>query len=927
LKHASLSLALVLAACGAPPATVKPPPPAPEAKLETPPATASVERVEGAVIARDAAGRERYRVALADVTAAVPAPDGGAVVLAGHRVVCLGDRGHERWRVVTKHHGGRLLVTPEAVLVSSSSRVDMLDLVDGADRGAVRADQGGVARDGRAPTPDWNVRLRLFPGAPDAKTERVLAVGADGFVLAGASDGSLVGIDPGGIPRFQLGVRGAVKDIEARPDGDFAVTTRAGVVVVGAGGVVRSEPAPGVRPTLAYRARPTAGPPLAEVRSVVALAPDDVWAVGSPVPYSVEVRQQELYHSDGKTWRRVDAPELRLLPHPILSGREDFWVDSLSRGPDGRLLVIGTQLSWSNVYPALAGVSLRVLERAGSRFRERPDLAPALAKTAQHIESNPGAPTYARGPGGREVLCLVDLCLARGLPPSFRPGKDAAAPVSAGAPPWTFFEWSSNGMWWKSRPIAFAGEKLWRLDASGISRDGEVLRALPEPTSQEWLMYDLWARDEDDVWALVANAQDPAFLTHWDGRAFHDVASPLPDPRTVWSSGRHDVWIWGDGLAHFDGKAWQRIAGAPAGRFVPGLAPGEVWIVRTGSLFRVALDPNAQPDVEGATALAPPAVAPSRPLAVGPVDPSVRLERVSIDVDGGPPLTTALGVVEGPGGVVWLHDGHRLVEVDGARARLLYQAPPLAPLACQRCAAPSGPGRGLFVARSLRAVAAGRAADEILWLPAVLSLARAPSGATWAVSASDDDGSPRAVVHGASGLRLVAGLPAAAYADVAPRADDDVWFAGGLGASSDDARAWPEGEGTLVRFDGRAFTRHRAPDGALHAVAATGPAEAWAVGAAGGVLHARSGAVEAFHLVAEDGARLPVMLRAAAAGPEEVWIAGDRSTLLRWDGTSLRRIDAKVAGRDAALTAVIAPGAKPGWVVGPGGIWRVVRAR
>jgi hypothetical protein len=174
----------------------------------------------------------------------------------------------------------------------------------------------------------------------------------------------------------------------------------------------------------------------------------------------------------------------------------------------------------------------------------------------------------------------------------------------------------------------------------------------------------------------------------------------------------------------------------------------------------------------------------------------------------------------------------------------------------------------------------------------------------------------------------VAGLPAAAYADVAPRADDDVWFAAGLSSSIDDARAWPGGEGMLVWFDGRTFIRHRAPDGALLAVAAPAPAEAWAVGLAGGVVHARGGTMDAFHLVAEDGTRLQVTLRAAAAaGVEDVWIAGDLSTLLHWDGKSLLRIDASGAGRDATFTAVIAPSAAPGWVVGSSGIWRLARAR
>jgi hypothetical protein len=130
-----------------------------------------------------------------------------------------------------------------------------------------------------------------------------------------------------------------------------------------------------------------------------------------------------------------------------------------------------------------------------------------------------------------------------------------------------------------------------------------------------------------------------------------------------------------------------------------------------------------------------------------------------------------------------------------------------------------------------------------------------------------------------------------------------------------------------VRFDGRTFTRHRAPDGALLSVAAAGPGEAWAVGLGGGVLHAKAGVVEAFHLEREGGGRLPVVLRSvAAAGPDDVWIAGDGPTLLHWDGKALRRVDTGTVGQSAALSAILAPGAKPGWVAGPGGLWRLVRA-
>jgi hypothetical protein len=938
MKRALIGIALASAACGAPstPASPSAPnapasPPALKASATTAETAtaASIEIGADTVIGRDASGRELFRAKLKGARVAAPRPGGGAYVLTDDHVVRIDESGATRWESKVKR-GGRLIATPTLVLLEASAHIDMLDANDGTYRGAIIADESGVSREGPAPEPSWRVPLRLFPGAP-RRAERVLAVSADGLVLAGAADGSLVAIDLDGKPRFQLGVRGAVTDIDARPDGSFNVMTSAGAILFDPASAALKEPAPRSRPSLAYRARPSAP----ERAPELVLAPDDAWALESR--YEGGARAQELHRFDGKTWRRIAMPQLDLMREPLFSGRREFHAHKLARGPDGQLLVIGISQLWSKVAPAMESVELRVFERAGATFRERPDLARAFAKTRQEIQSSARSPSYALGPGGREVICVVDACLARGLPPSFRPDKDNT-PVPAGAPPWVYFEWPSGAPWYEARPMIFAGETLWRLDGSGLRRGGDLVHeGMPiDQIEQEFgplggsaePLRALWASGEDDVWALMGISGHGTILMRWDGKELRPVKSPLRWAGDVWGSRKDDVWIAGDGAAHFDGKDWRRIAGVPGGAITGG-SKGEVWI----GGWRVTPNPDARPDLEGEPAPAPPIAAPSRALSIGPIDRSIRLERVTLDVAGDAPLTSALGIAEGTGNVVWLHDSHRIVEHDGAGARVLHRAPPLKPLSCQRCMAPRGLGEGMFLAPgsegdmiALRSIAGGRAADA-LWLPALLSIARSPEGAVWAVSAADNDGSPRAVVQDATGLRLVAGLPPGAYADVAARAAADVWLAGGLAESHDGTRVWPEGEGTLVHFDGRRFTRHRAPDGALLSVAAVGPAEAWAVGMDGGVLHAKGDTVRAFHLEREGGAALRVVLRAvAAAGPDDVWIAGDRSTLLHWDGKALARVDTSAAGHDAALTAIIAPSARPGWVVGPSGMWRIARA-
>lgn len=666
-----------------------------------------------------------------------------------------------------------------------------------------------------------------------------------------------------------------------------------------------SAPAPPWSPTTAYQARRE---PLPGSRSVLAIAPDDVWVLGNPEPY---LNWHYLYHYDGHAWSD------RMMP----STREEsvsFYAQSLAQGPAGILLVIGVREDGRTRRPC-------VLERVDGRFRERRTLSAALSAIP-----DPGSLTYAVSRRGREVLCNSEppLCIEAGEGVGPRRLPDDQGRRMPGIP--DLFRRKRGEASMVTLPVLFAGETLWRVSG--------------------------WAR-EDDVWGL-----DSASVVRSHGSDLERIEAPLQQLQSVWASGRDDLWLTGqlgdrEAVARFDGARWWRIAGidldpdAGMRLAVTGSSREDVWVYGSSGVWHVTPHPRAQPNVEGTPAPPPPAAVPSRALAISGVDGSYRLERVVLEVEGDRPLRTALSVAEGPGGVVWLHEGARVVEHDGARSRVVYAAPrpkPFAcwptsppasaedptctrrhppPLTCQRCVAPLAVGEGAALTeQGWQRIHGGHAMpDERVPLLAPLAVAALPSGAIWGVSASPND-----IAHAAldtpAGWRLVAGAPAGAYADVAARADDDVWMAGGLSTITVGGSLQPAGEGTLVRFDGHAFTRHRAPDGVLLSVAAPAPGEAWAVGLAGTALHVKAGAVEAFHLTGEDGGRLPVALRGvAAAGPNEVWIVGDGSTLLRWDGTSLRRVDASAAGRDAALSGVIAPGVRAGWVVGPGGIWRVVR--
>jgi len=95
-------------------------------------------------------------------------------------------------------------------------------------------------------------------------------------------------------------------------------------------------------------------------------------------------------------------------------------------------------------------------------------------------------------------------------------------------------------------------------------------------------------------------------------------------------------------------------------------------------------------------------------------------------------------------------------------------------------------------------------------------------------------------------------------------------------------------------------------------VTAFGPDEAWAVGAAGTVIHLARGAVTRYTLASR------AWLRAVAgSGPDDVWIGGDGGTLLHYDGRDFHAVSHPLGARAALTGIAVSRGAL--WAVGPSG--------
>jgi hypothetical protein len=812
--------------------------------------------LDGSLLALDHEGRPRFQLGLrGDVTSIVPAAGGDLVVTAGGTLARVSAGGRVRWETrVSPRNLGPPAALPDGTMVMT------------ADDGALHAVGEGGARLWHEP---------LGQGSGPAPMVR------DGM------------IHPYGWSRH--------------PPTPIAAA---------------HPPEPVVHPTASLRAEPITldGKAVRDVQAIVALAPDDVWILAGRLRLDRATRNPRLLHWDGRALAAVAPPKVAFRRERYLEGAVpaagELDLRSLLRGPKGELLVIAARDDWSTTDESLTDAPhLRapvVLERAGDGFRERRDLFATLAKLPSTWGYMHGDLHVAAGPRGL-LLCARSTCARAGDgPPHIEevPADGIVAPAFLG-----------------DTLLFGAREREPDTSTGSILGGGDTIHARM-PGGPLPPVVALAGSGPDDLWALAHDVYGaPTVLVRFDGHTWTDSRAPLPDLDTLVSTGPADVWAHGrGGVLRFSGGRWLRPAGvAPLGGVLSGdtfpiaiAGRDDVWLGRREGLFHLTADPGAGPDL--ATEPAPiPEASPGRSprVPVEPPDGAYRLERVTLPVTGEEPMRWAFGAAVAPDGTVWLWDDHRIVEHDGTTGHRLFRTPDDAPLAAHRAVAPAGRGEGFFLAGSLHRVNAGRVADEGDALPDMTAIARGPSGQVWIASASDDDDLPHALVRAGTGTQLVSALPPAAYSDVAVGLGD-AWLAGGLTSTTTVARRWPAGEGLLVHFDGHALLRHRAPDGALLAVAAAGPGEAWAAGVGGSMLHAHGAAVEAFHVEPE------VILRAVAVSTaHEAFFVGDAATVLHHDGHTLRRIDAAEAGRDGALTGVVAPGAQPGWVVGPAGIFRL----
>ena len=120
----------------------------------------------------------------------------------------------------------------------------------------------------------------------------------------------------------------------------------------------------------------------------------------------------------------------------------------------------------------------------------------------------------------------------------------------------------SSDAWAVGQGIVHWNGSAWSVSVSGGS----------------WLS-GIWSSALNDAWAI--GAED---VLHWDGISWSPMATqdggpPMSGGSAVWGSGPSDVWLFGNGAAHWNGAAWSESLPATTIQFFGGWGSGasDVW--------------------------------------------------------------------------------------------------------------------------------------------------------------------------------------------------------------------------------------------------------------------------------------------------------------------------------------------------------------
>ena len=597
-------------------------------------------------------------------------------------------------------------------------------------------------------------------------------------------------------------------------------------------------------------------------------AADDAWAVGG---------SGTMLHYDGQSWSAVSSGATADLRGIWGSSSKDVWVVGKN----------GTILHWDGSGFALPGPHVKLTSpTAGSTvYGQKIQLsADTSADTADglsiaKVQFQVGGSTVATmttapfvttwngcqtsdGPItvtvtvtdtlGRTATDTAQVTLANSNAPAMLSGTpgDTTATLT-----WTDVCGGPVG--------DFTGDVYWST-SPGVTTSSSVLSNVSDPYMQSGLTngqtyyYRVQSFTNGTPFGQMSNevAVTPeGWYAPWS-TAVTATTTGAPDAEAVWGSGPNDVWIGGTRgtLLHWDGSAWTNVPSGTTNtlRAIWGSGPSDVWAVGdSGTALHwdgAAWSAAAVPTVAGAD---------------GPSDLS------SVWVDG-PTDAWAVGIAsQYPYGVP------ALLHWDGQS--WTNQAPPAGLAALSEASLKSIWGSGPNDVWVVATFSGGNDSDDIFHY----------DGTSWSTAAS---------------------IPAN-YGLVS------LW-----GSGADDV--WATGDGITLHWDGTSWTAVTLPSPLTYvtfdAISCSGASDVWMVGRSTGYGNVAHFDGSTWSMIASGStANLNAVW---ATGPAEAWAVGDSGTIVHWNGTAWSTIAWPIPAWTAGgLNAVWGSGPGDAWAVGDGG--------
>jgi hypothetical protein len=310
--------------------------------------------------------------------------------------------------------------------------------------------------------------------------------------------------------------------------------------------------------------------------AATAIAPNDVWAVGTAYQSSGSAGTL-TEHWDGSAWKAVRSPN----PHPGYN--ELFAVDAISAGD---VWAVGYTLGIQYV-----DEKTLIEHWNGARWSAVP--SPNLGSNANILN-------------GVSAVAADDIwAVGRGNSTSTQRGRPIVQHWDGTT--WALVPSPSTGGGFAelTAVVALSSDDVWAVGYRGSRTliehwNGSVWRLVPGPLLPSSFLLGLTAVGHDDVWAGGSSA-GASLIEHWNGTAWTRVPSPNgskanTEIRALAPFGADDIWAVGDTgndlqtsfrtvTEHWDGTRWNLVSSPnPSKEYdfltgVTGMPGGDIWAV------------------------------------------------------------------------------------------------------------------------------------------------------------------------------------------------------------------------------------------------------------------------------------------------------------------------------------------------------------